>query len=118
MQFRFEKDYINGKGRVKNCARTADPVWYWAVDPSYESIMMANSVDAFAKEANLPVTVVLNRVIPEVDEDLGEALKNLTIIGRIPDRRSIFVNNFKGNPLDTDMREIEFVCRAFAEMWR
>ena len=87
------------------------------VDPSYESIMMAKRVGAFAKEANLPVSVVLNRLTPEVNNDLSAALKSVTIIGRIPESRSIFLSNLKGKPLDSDVPEIESLCGALEEAW-
>jgi len=50
------------------------------VDPSYESIMMAKRVGTLAGEAKLPVSVILNKITPEVDEDLTAALKGVTII--------------------------------------
>ena len=82
------------------------------VDPSYESIMMTKRVGAFAREANLPVSVILNRLTPEVEKDLDEALKEVAIIGRLNDSRSIFLSNLKGKPLDPEIPEIESVCDA------
>lgn len=87
------------------------------VDPSYESILMANRVGALAREAGLPVSILLNKVTPEVDPDLTSALKNLTIIGRLPDSRSIFLSNFKGKSLDDPgLPQLEAVCDAI-ETW-
>jgi len=82
------------------------------VDPSFESIMMVKRVEAFAREAKLAVSVVLNRLTPEAEKELDTALDGVTIIGRLPDSRSIFLNNLKGNPLDPEMPEIESVCDA------
>jgi len=82
------------------------------VDPSFESIMMAKRVKAFAGEANLAVSFVLNRLIPEAENALSQALDSVAIIGRLPDSRSIFLNNLNGNPLDPDMPEMESVCDA------
>jgi CO dehydrogenase maturation factor len=87
------------------------------VDPSYESIMMAKRVTVFAEEAHLPVSVVLNRVTPESEKDLNAALDNVNIIGRLPDNRSIFLNNLKGNPLNVEMPEIDSVCDAIETAW-
>jgi CO dehydrogenase maturation factor len=87
------------------------------VDPSYESIMMAKRVGALAKEAKLPVSVILNKITPEIDEDLTVALDGITIIGRLPDNRSIFLNNLKGKSLDPEMPEIESVCDAIEKAW-
>jgi CO dehydrogenase maturation factor len=82
------------------------------VDPSFESMMMAKRVNAFAREANLGVSFVLNRLIPEAENELSQALDSVAIIGRLPDSRSIFLNNLKGNPLDPKMPEMESVCDA------
>jgi len=87
------------------------------VDPSYESIMMAKRVGILAKEAKLPVSVILNKITPEIDEDLTAALEGVTIIGHLPDTHSIFLNNLKGNSLDFDMPEIESVCDAIEQTW-
>ncbi|MGD9973733.1 MAG: P-loop NTPase [Desulfatirhabdiaceae bacterium] len=80
------------------------------VDPSYESIMMAKRVQAFAREANLPLSVILNRLTPDIENELGAAMTDIGIMGRLPDRRSIFLNNLKGNPLYQEMPEMESVC--------
>lgn len=82
------------------------------VDPSYESIMMAKRVTTLAKEAKLPASVILNKVTSEVDEALTAALDGVTIIGRLPDNRSIFLSNLKGEALAPEIPEIESVCNA------
>jgi CO dehydrogenase maturation factor len=82
------------------------------VDPSYESIMMAKRVAELAREANLPVALVLNRTTPEIENELKAALESDGIIGSLPDSRSIFRNNLQGKPLDTDQPEIASVCDA------
>lgn len=87
------------------------------VDPSYESIMMVKRVSSFAKEANLPVFVILNRLTPEVSNELDAALEDVNIIGRLPVNQSIFINNFKGKPLDVEMPEIESVCDMLEKNW-
>ncbi len=90
---------------------------FCVVDPSYESIMMAKRVSAFASEANLPVSVILNKLTPEVEKDLNAALKNVTIIGSLSDNHSIFMNNLKGKALDPEIPEIEPLCDALEEYW-
>ena len=87
------------------------------VDPSYESIMMAERVGTLAGEAKLPVSVILNKITPEIDEDLTAALEGVAIIGRLPDKRSIFLNNLKGKSLDGELPEIESVCDAVEQTW-
>jgi CO dehydrogenase maturation factor len=82
------------------------------VDPSFESIMMAKRVESFAREANLAVSVVLNRLTTEAEAELSAALDSVAIIGRLPDSRSIFLSNLKGKPLELQLQEMESVCDA------
>jgi CO dehydrogenase nickel-insertion accessory protein CooC1 len=71
----------------------------------------------FGTRQKLPVSVILNKITPDVDEDLTVALEGVTIIGRLPDNRSIFLNNLKGKSLDPKMPEIESVCDAIEQAW-
>ena len=82
------------------------------VDPSYESIQMARRVNALASEARLPSAVVINRVTPEIAGELTAALIGVPVVGRLPDNRSIFLNNLKGRPLDLEVPEMEALCDA------
>lgn len=86
------------------------------VDPSYESIMMAKRVGGFAAEARLPVSVILNRLTPEIEKDLTAALEEVTIVGRLPDSHSLLIKNLKGSFLDIELPEIESVCDEI-EKW-
>jgi CO dehydrogenase maturation factor len=86
------------------------------VDPSFESIMMAKRVEALAGEAGLPLSVILNKVTPEIEKELISALGTAPIIGCLPDNHSIFLCNFKGSALNLEIREIETVCDAI-ETW-
>lgn len=85
-------------------------------DPSYESLMMVRRVEALARETGLNVSVVLNRVTLEIESDLVSALEGFRIIGRLPESRSVFLNNLKGMSLDPDMPEIEPICQALEEL--
>lgn len=87
------------------------------VDPSYESVTMAKRVAQLAAEAKLPVSFVLNKITDDVEEDLKTALKNMDIIGVLPDNRVLFLNNFKGKALNLDVPQIESVCNALEKHW-
>jgi CO dehydrogenase maturation factor len=118
---RFEKQdlvIVDTAAGVEHFGRSLDGLCehiLCIVDPSYESIMMAQRVETLAREAKLPVSVILNKITPEVDEDLTAALEGVSIIGRLPDNRSIFLNNLKGKSLDLEMPEIESVCDAIEQ---
>lgn len=82
------------------------------VDPSFESVHMAERVSALASEAGLPVSVVLNKVTDDLEADMVGALGRIRVIGRVPDNRAVFMANFKGDALETDMPAMDSVCNA------
>ncbi len=88
------------------------------VDPSYESIIMTKKVDAFARQAGLPVSIILNKVSPQVEKELDAALEHVDVAGRLPDDPAIFLKTLKGLPLDLDMPEIQPVCDVLEASWR
>ncbi len=88
------------------------------VDPSYESIMMTKRVNAFARQAGLPVSIILNKVNPQVEKELEAAFGNVDVAGRLPEDPAIFLNTLKGRPLDLDMPEIQPVCDMLEASWK
>ncbi len=101
-----------GRGLDRQCDHI-----FCIVDPSYESIMMAQRVKKLAKEAKLPLSIILNKVTPEIEKDLGEVINPKDIIGRIPSSRPVFLNTLKGEPLDTELPEMESICDAIEHIW-
>ncbi len=87
------------------------------VDPSYESIMMAQRMTAIAKEADLPVHILLNKVTHKVKQDLESALDGLDLIGCLPEISDLFINTLHGKTLDTNPAEVEELCKALESIW-
>ncbi len=85
-------------------------------DPSYESLTMVRRVETLAREAGLPMSVVLNKVTPEIEPELIDSLEGCRILGKLPDSRSIFLSNLKGLALDMDILEIEQICNAVEQL--
>ncbi len=82
-------------------------------DPSYESIMMAGRVNSLALEAGLPVSVILNKLTPDIEADLAASFKEMNIIARLPDQKALFLNTLKGEPLpDIQVPAMEQLCDA------
>ncbi len=82
------------------------------VDPSYESIMMARRVKGLAKEINLPVQAILNKLTPDIENRMADSLEGISIIGRVPDHSSIFSSNLGGDALDISLPEINALCHT------
>jgi len=82
------------------------------VDPSYESIMMAQRVTGLACEAGLSVAVILNRTTPDLEKEISGALDGAAIIGSLPDSEAVFRRNLRGEPLAIDFPEIDTISAA------
>jgi len=87
------------------------------VDPSYESTVMAKKVCSLAKQAGLPVSVILNKVTPEIEADILKALEEVNIIGQVPNEHSIFINTLKGKALVPGKLQIDQICEAIEKAW-
>ena len=94
-----------GRGLDGQCDRIIN-----VVDPSYESIQMAQRVSDLAREAGVPAEIVLNRMTPELEKEISAALDGTVIIGSLPDSQSIFRRNLKGEPLDAAIPEMDTIC--------
>jgi CO dehydrogenase maturation factor len=86
------------------------------VDPSYESIMMAKRVRGFAEQIHLPMSVLVNRMVPEIETEFIKALGDVNIIGKMAENRSIFIANLKGDPLSEEIPEMLSVCHALEKI--
>lgn len=100
-----------GRGLERNCDRI-----FCVVDPSYESVMMAGRVQKLAKEADLPISLILNKVTPEIEQALADEIDTDLIIGRVPSDQSIFMNTLKGQPLKADLPALDSICDAIENM--
>lgn len=71
------------------------------VDPSYESVLLADKIGSLSRELGLRVIVALNRVTEQVQDRLTEALarKGITVDGCIPFDDQVFQACLTGQPL-------------------
>lgn len=86
------------------------------VDPSYESLTLARRMDAIAKEAALPLSLVLNKTTPAVLPKLETALAGLDVLACLPQDAGLFATTLKGAPLDAPPKEIEVLCDALNKL--
>jgi CO dehydrogenase maturation factor len=87
------------------------------IDPCYESITMAKRISELAKELNLPVYGVLNKVTEEIESSIMQALEGVEVIGTIYEDRSIFMDNLNGRPLSMALNELTPICEALEAQW-
>lgn len=79
------------------------------IDPSYESIRMADRVRHIAETAGVPTYFLLNKVDSNARDVMDEHLDSERVIGIIPHNNTLFTQCLKGEPLAVDIPQIEEV---------
>ena len=88
------------------------------LEPSYESIKMAEKVITLADEAGAGVSLVLNKSTPESETMMRNSLDNKRIIGSIPDDPAISLNNLKGDALDLFPLNLDAICDMIEQLMK
>jgi CO dehydrogenase maturation factor len=81
------------------------------IDPSFESIQMADRTRHLAESAGIQAFFILNKVDDTVREAMEERLDPEKIIASIPRNDALFLQSLHGDPLTVELKEIEVVCR-------
>lgn len=77
------------------------------VDPSYESLKLSKKFDEFGTQCGCRVYFVLNKVEPDIREDMLASVNCVNVVAEIPERREIFKASLKGEELDFELDEIK-----------
>jgi len=81
------------------------------VDPSQESILLAQKISELGQQANKPVYYVLNRITDqETEQFLLNSINREKVIATIPESKEIFVSGLAGSELDADIEGIEEIA--------
>jgi len=91
-----------GRGVDKGC-----DVILVVIDPSHESIKLAEKITKMAKGINKRFYYVLNKIDEEIKEVLLESVDKNKVITAIPNDKKIFKNCLKGEELNFKLKEIE-----------
>jgi CO dehydrogenase maturation factor len=81
------------------------------IDPSFESIQMADRTRQLAESAGVQAFFILNKVDDEVRGAMVERLDPEKIIASIPRDDTLFLQSLRGDALTIELKEIEAVCR-------
>jgi CO dehydrogenase maturation factor len=76
------------------------------IDPSYESLKLSKKFDDFGSQCGCKVYFVLNKVEPDIREEMLHSINCLNVIAEIPEKREIFKAALKGKELDFEVEEI------------
>ena len=81
------------------------------VDPSRESILLAEKVSEFGWQLNKPVYYILNRIADqETQEFLLNSIDSEKVIAVIPESREIFMAGLAGNEFNMDINGIREIA--------
>lgn len=84
------------------------------VEPSQESIGLANRITAMAKSIDKPIYYILNKIDSNTEALLLEALDESRVIAAVPQDERIFRYGLEGRELDLNVEGIEelvdFLC--------
>jgi CO dehydrogenase maturation factor len=81
------------------------------VDPSFESILMADRTRLLAEAAGVQAFFILNKVDDTVRKAMEERLDPKKVIASIPRDETLFLQSLQGDALSMDINEINAVCR-------
>lgn len=84
------------------------------VDPSYESLKLSKKFDEFGAQCGCKVYFVLNKVEPDIREEMLASVNCVNVVAEIPAKREIFKASLKGEELDFELDEIKKLA-AFLE---
>ncbi len=88
------------------------------VDPVFESFLLAQKIDAMAREEGTEVFFILNKSDSRTEAVVYEHIDKNRVIARIPYSESLFTASLKGEALLTDMEEITPVSQLIQKKLR
>jgi CO dehydrogenase maturation factor len=81
------------------------------IDPSRESILMAEKVTELGREADKPVHYILNRINgPETEEFILNAIDREKVIAIISETKELFMAGLAGNEFTADVKGISEIA--------
>ena len=90
-----------GRGVEKGC-----DLIIAVIDPSNESILLAEKISKLGQEVNKPVYYVLNKVDDETEKYILENVDKSKVVAIVPEDKKIFRTNLTGNELNFDVKGI------------
>ena len=85
------------------------------IDPTYESIILAEKMEDMAKSAGKDIVYVMNKANEHIIDDMMEKIDPQKVIATIPQHEDIFIKNLKGDTLELNISEIDTFCHRIRE---
>jgi CO dehydrogenase maturation factor len=81
------------------------------IDPSRESILLAEKVSELGRQVDKPVYYILNRIADqETEELLLNSIDREKVIAIIPENKEIFISGLAGNEFNMDVKGISEIA--------
>jgi len=80
------------------------------IDPSQDSILLAQKISELATQAGKPVYYVFNKVDRETEAALRDAVDAKKLIAVIPENRELFISCLSGTELTASLEAIERIA--------
>jgi len=85
------------------------------IDPTYESILLAEKMEGMAKSAGKDIVYVLNKTGEQIIDDMTKQMDPQKVWAAIPQNEAIFTKNLKGDMLELTVPEIDRFCHKIQE---
>jgi len=95
-----------GRNIDANCDRIIG-----VIDPTFESFKLAKKLVVLCREADRPLSFVLNKADQRMREALGQFIDPQIIHAEIPMYEALFLAGLEGRPIDMDAPEVDALVR-------
>jgi len=86
-------------------------ILFVVIDPSRESILLAEKVSELGRQVNKPVYYILNRIADqETEEFLLNSIDREKVIAIIPENKEVFISGLAGNEFNMDVEGISEIA--------
>jgi len=86
-------------------------ILFAVVDPSRESILLAEKVSELGRQVDKPVYYILNRIADqETEELLLNSIDREKVIAIIPENKEIFISGLAGNEFNMNVKGIREIA--------
>lgn len=85
------------------------------IDPSYESLRLSKKFENFGSQCGCKVYFVLNKVEPDIREEMLNSVRSVNVLAEIPEKREIFKAALKGEELNFQVEEIAKLAKSLEQ---
>lgn len=80
------------------------------IEPSFESIQMAERACQIAQEAGVQAYYILNKVAEEFRAEMTANLDMNRVVATLPRSEELFLTNLQGGPIQSEFPEVKTIC--------